>query len=72
MSASLPLVSVAEAIADEAWEFGNPDTTNAVLIFQDVDGKVRAIRWMRGSQRGFGEGIMRTGAQMLDAPEQKN
>lgn len=72
MAASLPLVNVAEAMADEAWEFGNPDTTNAALIFQDVDGKVRAIRWMRGSQRGFAEAIMQTGAQMLEAPEQKN
>jgi hypothetical protein len=66
------LLAVAEAMGDEAWEVGNPDVSNAVLIYQDAAGKVQALRWIRGSDRGFAEAVMRTGAQMLDAPAAKN
>ena len=66
------LVDVVEAMAEEAWEVGNPDTTNAVLIFQDTTGKVRALRFVRGHVRPFAEAVMKVGAQMLDAPQTKN
>jgi hypothetical protein len=59
-------------MADEAWEIGNPEVINAVLVFETTDGKVQALMRLRGGRSAFGAAVMRTGAQLLDAPDTMN
>jgi len=69
---SVALSKVADLLADNAWEIGNPEVVNAVLVFETADGKVQAFPWLKGNRTGFGTAVMRTGAQLLDAPEGMN
>jgi hypothetical protein len=69
---SSALSKVADLMSDEAWEIGNPEIINAVLVFETADGKVQALPWIKGNRSGFGHAVMRTGAQLLDAPDTKN
>lgn len=73
MNASDLLTRIVEAMADEAFELGDPEVTNAVLIFQDVNGKVQALYRMRGQQRQFAEAVCQTGLQIAhNAPTQNH
>lgn len=69
---SVALVKLAEAMADQAWDAGNPEVVNAVLVFETVDGGVRCIPWIKGNKTGFGHAVMRTGATLLDGSDGLN
>jgi len=70
---AVALAKAAELLGDDAWELGNPDVVNAVLVYQMPDGSVQYVmRHFDGSRSGFGRAVMRTGAQLIDSPEGLN